>query len=119
MKNPHRSAVNILRSGALYSGIILFSDAVGLGLDSMFLGRNMFRYFTLFTLIEAALLFLMGGAIDVGGSLSFSKVRDKVTKAEKVWSAEGHRRAQSRAAPFIVTGIILFLISFALAYPLG
>jgi len=59
----HRFA-NIVKQGLLYSGIILFSDAVGLGLDSLILGRNMFHYYTLFTLAQAALLFLVGGAVD-------------------------------------------------------
>ena len=113
------SAANIAKGGALYSGMILFSDAVGLGVDSILLGRNMFHYFTLFTLAQAALLFLAAGALDVTASLSFSKVRGRVTKTEKAWSVEGQRKAQSRAAPFIVTGIILFVLSFALAYPLN
>lgn len=119
IKDTPRRLANILRTGALYSGIILFSDAIGLGFDSIVLGRNLFHYFTLFTLAQAALLFLMGGAIDVGGSLSFSKVKAHVSKTESAWSVEGHQKAQSRAAPLIMAGIILFVFSFALAYPLN
>ena len=118
MKDARRSLVRLLETAALYSGIILISDTIGLGLDSVFLGKNMFRLFTLFTLGEAALMFLVGGAIDVRGSVSFSKVRNHVTKTAKGWDIEGHRKAQSKAAPLILTGIILLLLSFALAYPL-
>jgi len=109
----------MVKKGLLYSGIILFSDAVGLGLDSLILGRNMFHYYTLFTLAQAALLFLVGGAMDVTGSLSFSRFRDRAKTSEKHWSVDAHRKAQSRAAPFIVTGVILLVLSFALAYPLS
>lgn len=110
---------NITRKAALYSGLILISDAVGLGMDSLILGRNMFHYFTLLTLVEAALLFLIGGALDVGGSLSFTKVMNYVGKTNTIWSADGHRRAQSKAAPIIVAGIFFLALSFALAYPLN
>jgi hypothetical protein len=110
---------SVVKRGALYSAVLLFSNAVGLALDSLIVGRNMIHYYTLFTLAEAALLFLVGGAMDVRGSLSFSRVRDHVTKSEKAWSADAHRKAQSKAAPFIVGGLILLALSFALAYPLN
>ncbi len=112
------AALNAVRQGTVYAGIILFSDAAGLAADSLLLGRNMFHYFTLLTLAEAALLFLLAGVLDIGGSLSFSKLRDHMAKTEKGWSMQEHRRAQSRAAPLIVTGVILFVLSFVLAYPL-
>lgn len=108
-----------LRHGSLYAGILLGCNAAALAIDSIVIGRNMFHYFTLFTLAEAALLFLVGGGLDIGGSLSFSRVMDYVSKREGSWTTGGHERAQSRAATFIVAGIILFLLSFALAYPLN
>ena len=111
--------IPIARKGAAYSALFLLGDLVALGLDSLILGRNMFHFFTLLTLIEAALLFVIGGALDVGGSLSFHKMMHHVSKTEGEWSAEGHKSALSRAAPIILAGFILFVLSFALAYPLN
>jgi hypothetical protein len=114
-----RRLMDSLRHGSLYASFLLGCNAAALAIDSIVIGRNMFHYFTLFTLAEAALLFLVGGGLDIGGSLSFSRVMDYVSKREGSWTTEGHERAQSRAAAFISAGIILFLLSFALAYPLN
>lgn len=103
----------------MYSGLILISDALALALDSLILGRNMFHYFTLVTLGEAALLFIVGGALDVGGSLSFTKVMGHMSKTNTTWNAEGHRKTQSKVVPIILAGILLLVLSFALAYPLN
>ena len=108
-----------LKRGGLYAGVALFCDAIALSIDTVLLNKNMFHYFTLFTLTEAALLFLAGGALDIGGSLSFRRVMDHVAKKESSWTLDGHRKAQSRALPLIMTGVILLLLSFALAYPLN
>ncbi len=107
------------RKGAVYSGLILLLDGAALGTGSLILLRNMFHFFTLMTLMESALLFLIGGAIDVGGSVSFHKLTNHVSKPERGWSTEGHRNAQSRAAPIVLAGVILLVLSFALAYPLN
>ena len=109
----------VIKRGGLYTGVVLLSDAIALGMESVLLGKNMFHYFTLFTLLEAAMLFLVGGGLDIGGSLSFRRVMDHVSKKESTWSVEGHRRTQSRALPLILSGIILLVLSFALAYPLN
>ncbi len=114
----HRFATIAWR-GALYAFLVLLLDAVALGLDSLILGRNAFHFFTLITLGESALFFLIGGAVDVGGSISFHKVMNHVSKRETYWSTENHRNAQSRAGTVIFAGVILFALSFALAYPLN
>jgi hypothetical protein len=119
MKNIIGTAKVAAKKGGLYAGVLLLSDAIALGIDSVLLGKNLFHYFTLFTLVEAAILFLVGGAMEFGGSLSFRRVMDYVSKTESAWSIEGHQKAQSRALPLIVAGIILLVLSFALAYPLN
>ncbi len=111
--------IPIARKGAIYSALFLLGDMGALGIDSVILGRNMFHFFTLMTLMESALLFLMGGALDVGGSLSFHKMMGHVSKSEKKWNADSHKIAQSRAVPIVLAGVVLFVLSFALAYPLN
>jgi hypothetical protein len=114
-----RSLADFLKHGSFYACFLVGCDAAALGTDSVIFSRNLFHYFTLFTLAEAALLFLMGGGWDISGSLSFSRIMDHVAKREHAWSVERHRRAQSTATAFIVAGVILLLLSFALAYPLN
>ncbi len=109
----------IARKGGVYSGLILLLDGAALGIDSLILSRNMFHFFTLMMLMESSLLFLIGGAMDVGGSVSFQKLMNHVSKTESDWSTKGHRNAQSRAAPIVLAGVILLVLSFALAYPLN
>lgn len=109
----------IVTKGAVYTAIILGGDTIGLLIASLLFLKNMFHFFTLLTLLQAALLFLIGGALDMGGSLSFHKLMGRVSKTESDWNAVGHRKAQVKAAPIILAGVILFVLSFALAYPLN
>lgn len=114
-----QSILNISKRGAVYAALIILADFIALGLDSLLLSRNMFRYLTLFTLGQAGLLFFAGGAMDIAGSVSFSRAIDRLTKSEHEWNIENHRKTQSRAAPFIMTGLFLSVVSFLLAYPLN
>lgn len=109
----------IAQKAAIYALILLLLNATGLGLYSLMLGRSMMHFFTLITLLESAGFFLVGGAMDVGGSLSFRKLTNNMSKTQSEWSMEDHRQAQSSAAPLIVAGVILLVASFALAYPLN
>ena len=112
------ASVTIMRNAFIYTALILFADTLGLMADTIFLGRNMFQYLTLFTLAEAAFMFLLGGAFDVAASLSFTRIMDRLAKHNTTWSIDKHRKAQSKAAPIIVSGVFLLVLSFALAYPL-
>ncbi len=108
-----------MRKAFVYTALIVFADTLGLGADSTLLGKSLFHYFTMLTLAQAAILFVLGGAFDVTGSLSFANIVDHLTKTHSPWSTETHRKAQSKAVPFVVAGIFLLALSFALAYPLN
>jgi hypothetical protein len=97
----------------------MFGDAIGLAIPSIILYRSMFHYYTALTLIESAVLFVVGGLMDVSGSISFKRTIGHLSKIEKDWDAKEHKQTQQKAAPYIVTGILLFAISFILAYPLN
>jgi len=99
--------------------MLMFADAVGIGVASIFYWQNLFHFYTLLTLLEAASLFLIGGARDLSGSLGFARIVSRISRTEKAWTFDGHRRAQEKAAPYVVAGIILLCLSFVLAYPLG
>jgi hypothetical protein len=92
---------------------------VGIAAASALFWQNLFHYYTLLTLLQAALLFLIGGAKDLSGSLAFTRIFNGVNQTKKVWTLDGHRQAQERAAPYVVTGLMLLVLSFILAYPLS
>jgi hypothetical protein len=97
----------------------MFADALGITAISILLWRNLVHYYTLLTLLEAASLFLIAGAKDLAGSLAFTRVANGTSQAKRTWTFDGHRRAQERAAPYVIAGILLLVLSFILAYPLG
>jgi hypothetical protein len=112
-------AFAILKKSAFLTCAITFADAVGVAAASVLLWQNLFHYYTLLTLVEAALLFLIGGAKDLSESLAFTRILDRINQTNKAWTLDEHRQAQERAAPYVVTGIILLVLSFILAYPLN
>jgi len=120
--NGFRSRKNvlpILKKSAVLTCAIVFADAVGVMATSISLWRNLAHYFTLLSLLEAALLFLIAGAKDLAESLAFTKVTNGTSRAKRTWTFDGHRQAQERAAPYVLAGIFLLVLSFILAYPLG
>jgi hypothetical protein len=108
-----------LRRSALLVCAITFADVVGLGIASILFWLNLFHYYTLLTLLQAGVLFLIGCARDLGGSLAFARIFGRISQTEKAWTFDEHREAQEKAAPYIVAGIVLLCLSFVLAYPLG
>ena len=98
--------------------MITFADVIGLGFISILFWRNVFHYYTLLTLLESALLFLIGGAQDLSGSLAFTRILNR-NRTDKEWTFNDGRRAQEKAAPLILAGVMLFCLSFVLAYLLG
>ncbi|MGA8857742.1 MAG: hypothetical protein WB643_11330 [Candidatus Bathyarchaeia archaeon] len=108
----------ILRKSILLACVIMFADAVGVTVGSIMLKLNLFHYYALIMLGQAGLLFLVGGGLDVGRSLGFARIAHRVNRT-KSWTFSEHKQAQQRAAPYIVTGILLLALSFILAYPLN
>ena len=113
-----KTAFAILKKSAILTCAITLADAVGIAAASILLWQNLFHYYTLLTLLQAALLFLIGGAKDLSGSLAFTRIFNDINQTKKSWMFDGHRQAQERAAPYVVTGTILLALSFILAYSL-
>ena len=114
--NRRGKVLTVLRKCALYVCLVVLVDAIGIEITTIMVGRDLFHYFTFLTLVQAGLMFLVGGALDLGGSLSFARLTK--AKKDKSWTFDRHEREQLRAAPYIATGIALLGISFILAYPL-
>lgn len=111
--------LKILQRSATYVVLVLFADMIGFGLPSIALGRNSFHYFTLVVLVEAGLLFLIGGAIDFTGSLSYRRLADHASRAERSWSFGHYTQKQESTVAYVLAGVVLLAVSFALAYPLN
>lgn len=109
----------ILRKSTLLVCVIMFADAAGVAVGSIVLKLYLFHYYTLIMLVQAGLLFLVGGVLDIGGSLGFARIADRANRTKKSWTFNEHKQAQQRAAPYIVTGILLLVLSIILAYPLN
>jgi hypothetical protein len=90
-----------ISKAVIYTALILLVDALGIAGASAVLSSNLVSYFTLLMLLEAAVLLFTGGFRKpqiVTSGLSPTSRRD--------WS-------------LILTGLILLVLSFLLAYPLG
>lgn len=114
-----KAALAILKKSAFLTCAIMFADAVGITAASILFWQNLVHYFTLLTLIEAASLFLIAGAKDLTGSLAFTRITSGTNGAKRTWTFDGHREAQEKAAQYVLAGILLLVLSFILAYPLG
>jgi hypothetical protein len=119
VSSRRRTVLTILRKSALYVLVLLVADLIGVALPSLVLYRSLFRSFTLVVLIEAGLLFLIGGAADFGGSLTYRRLVDHGRSSEKNWSFTHYTQKQESVAAYVVAGVVLLLISFVLAYPLN
>ena len=108
-----------MKKSALLDCKITFADAVGVTIASLLLRQSFSRYFTLLILLQAGSLFLVAGAKDLRGSLAFTKVTNYISHRKNVWTFEDHRETQEKAEIYVVSGILLLVLSFILAYPLN
>ncbi len=72
-------------------------------------------YFSKMLLLEAGVVFLVGGAIAMSSSIFAGKVREHVLHSEEKWSVEKLRKGEKRADLFILAGILFFVESFLVA----
>ena len=108
-----------IKKSVLLVCMIMLVDAIGTAAGCVLLRQNLVPYFTLLTMVESAVLFLLGGAQDLAGSLAFSKVIKRINRTKKEWRLEEHVEIHERAAIFVTSGIMLLILSFVLAYSLG
>ena len=73
------------------------------------------NFFLTVLLIEAGVLFLIGGFTIYSGTIFVSKVRQYLFKSEKEWSPDVAQLAKKRAVSFFITAILLFFESIFLS----
>ena len=73
------------------------------------------NFFLTVLLIEAGVLFLIGGFTVYGGTIFVGKVRQYLFHSEKEWSPDIAQLAEKRAVSFFITAILLFFESIFLS----
>ena len=87
---------------------------------SLFLGVSVLSlvkagFFPMMLLLDCGIIFLAGGLIAMSYSIFPSKIREYVFHSDE-WSEEKQKKSERKANLYILTGIILFLESFASAF---
>jgi len=72
-------------------------------------------YFPAMLLVEAAVVFIIGGLIPLSSTIFFSRVRKHFLHSDEEWSADKHKESEERANYLILTGIFLFVESLAVS----
>jgi hypothetical protein len=73
------------------------------------------NFFLTILLIEAGILFLIGGFTVYGGTIFVGKVRQYLFKSRKEWSPDMAQLAENRAISFFILAILLFFESIFLS----
>ncbi len=66
-------------------------------------------YFSVISLFEAGLSFLIGGALAFSGSALPHKAKEHVLKSNEPWSIENLRSSEKRANKYLILGAVLFV----------
>jgi len=72
-------------------------------------------FLPLLLLLEAGLVFLIGGAVAMSSAIFPSKVQEHVFHSGEEWSKEKLKKGEAKANLYILAGAFLFLESLALA----
>jgi hypothetical protein len=99
--------------------IVLAVDLPILIVIRLFQGSDLpatFRgYFPAMLLVEAAVIFIIGGLIPLSSTIFFSRVRKHFLHSNEEWSVDKHKESEERANYLILTGIFLSLESLAVS----
>jgi hypothetical protein len=78
-----------------------------LSLALLLLSQPFLRTFTYLLMLEAALLFLVGGSMDLTSSRFIHSVRHYLSHSDEEWSEKGHRRAQRQGLAYVGAGSLV------------
>ena len=98
---------------------IVITDIVILFIIVIISGENIIGYFFTLLLIEAAIVFLLGSALETSSSLFFGKIREHVFHSKEKWSLEKYDEERKRALPYIILGLFLLLETFIFSFIMG
>ena len=93
--------------------VVSFGYSILYGLS---LPQGVKDFFVTLQLIEAGLLFLVGGLISYGGTVFVTKVRQYLLRVDEEWTPQKATEAEKNALLWIVLAVILFTESIILSY---
>lgn len=67
-------------------------------------------------LLEAGIIFLVGGFIPLFSSIFPSKIREHIFHSDEEWSQEKHRKTQVKVNVYIILGAMLFVESLVAGF---
>lgn len=93
---------------------LLFSILVLLGSSLANLVSS--HYFSIITLLETGVAFLVAGALAFSGSISTNKAKEYVRKSDEKWSVDKLKESEKKANRYIVLAVILFAESIMISF---
>ncbi len=114
--NLHQPLIWVLKLNVIVwiVDLVLFGVLVLLGLDAF--GIVAAGYFSKVLLLEAGVIFVVGGAVAFSSGIFSSKVRDHISHSEERWSVEKLSKSEKKANLFIITGVFLFLQALIVSF---
>ena len=82
-------------------------------------GEIVISYFSILLLIEAAIAFLLGSAMEFSASLFYGKIREHAFHSEEKWSLEKYDKEKKRSTPYIILGFFLLCETFIFSSIIG
>jgi hypothetical protein len=111
----HKQPIWILKVNLIIWTINAFFFGV-LGLSGFgFINLSISGYFSIITLLETGIAFLVGGAVAFSGSISSSKTKEYIRKSDDQWSIEKLSKSEKRANKYIILAVILFFESILIS----
>lgn len=105
---------------------ILKSNGVIWAVNALFLGilvllgfswsSLLSKYFSIITLLETGVAFLVGGALAFSGSILPSKAKEYVRKSDEKWSVDKLKESEKRANKYLVLAVVLFVESILISF---
>lgn len=108
----HTEIIPILKNSVLLFGAANALNSVISAVCALRL-LNVRSTFVTVGLVEAAVLMMTAGGMDLSASIFPSKIRQHLFKSGKEWSSSEHKKAEVGAAKYFLAGVLLLIESFA------
>lgn len=83
--------------------------------DLVFAFAAWIGYFSMMLLLEAGVLFLIGGLVALSSSIFACKIREYIFHSSDVWTIENHEKSGKKANLILFEGFALFLESLIIS----
>jgi len=85
-------------------------------IGSSWANRPFSGYFSIITMFETGISFVIGGAIAFSGSILPSKAKEYALKSDGEWSIEKLRKSEKIANKYIMMAVLMFIESVIISF---